>query len=71
MDFIKTAKGMLTDEIRQELKNLDGFRFMPHSDIELPEERLNRLSEIVERQRRAILAGEDLVAYFRLKHRNG
>ena len=43
------ARGMLTDEIRQELKNLDGFRFMPHSTIELPE-------EIVERQRRAILA---------------
>lgn len=56
VDFIKTARGMLTDEIRQELKNLDGFRFRPHSDIELPEERLNRLSEIVERQRRAILA---------------
>ena len=47
---------MLTDEIRQELKNLDGFRFMLHSDIELQEERLNRLSEIVEQQRRAILA---------------
>ena len=44
------------DEIRQELKNLDGFRFIPHSTIELPEERLSRLSEIVERQRRAILA---------------
>lgn len=56
VDFIKTARGMLTDEIRQELKNLDGFRFMLHSDIELPEERLNRLSEIVEQQRRAILA---------------
>ena len=47
---------MLTDEIRQELKNLEGFRFMPHPTIDLPEERLNRLSEIVERQRRAILA---------------
>lgn len=50
------ACGMLTDEIRQELKNLDGFRFMPHSTIELPEEQLSQLSEIVERQRRAILA---------------
>lgn len=29
---------------------------MPHSTIELPEERLSQLSEIVERQRRAILA---------------
>ncbi len=55
-DFIKTARGMLTDEIRQELKTLDGFRFVPHPTIELPEERLNRLSQIVERQRRAILA---------------
>ena len=46
---------MLTGEIRQELKNLTAS-IQPHSTIELPEERLNRLSEIVEQQRRAILA---------------
>ncbi|MFR7645870.1 MAG: tyrosine-type recombinase/integrase [Butyricicoccus sp.] len=55
VDFIKTAKGMLTDEIRQELKNLDGFRFAPHPTIELPKGRLEALNAVVERQRRAIL----------------
>lgn len=55
VDFIKTAKGMLTDEIRQELKNLDGFRFVPHPTIELPKGRLEALSDVMEGQRRAIL----------------
>ena len=55
VDFIKTAHGVLTDEIRQELKNLDGFRFRPHSTIELPEERLEALSDVVEGQRLKIL----------------
>ena len=55
VDFIKTAKGMLTDEIRQELKNLDGFRFAPHPTIELPKGRLEALSDVVEGQRRAVL----------------
>ena len=55
VDFIKTAKGMLTDEIRQELKNLDGFRFALHPTIELPNGRLEALNAVVERQIRAIL----------------
>ena len=55
VDFIRTAKGMLTDEIRQKLKNLDGFRFVQHPTIELPKGRLEALSDVVERQRRAIL----------------
>ena len=55
VDFNKTAKGMLTDEIRQELKNLDGFRLVQHPTIELPKGRLEALSDVVERQRRAIL----------------
>ena len=55
VDFIKTAKGMLTDEIRQELKNLDGFCFAPHPTIELPQRRLEALNAVVERQRRAVL----------------
>jgi len=49
------AKGMLTDEIRQELKNLDGFRFVPHPTIELPKGRLEALSDVVEGQRLKIL----------------
>lgn len=55
VDFIKTAKGMLTDEIRQELKNLDGFRFAPHPTIKLPKGRLEALLDVVEGQRRAVL----------------
>ena len=55
VDFIKTAKGMLIDEIRQELKNLEGFRFAPHPTIALPMGRLEALADVVERQRRAIL----------------
>ena len=55
VDFIKMAKGMLTDEIRQELKNLDGFRFVPHPTIELPKGRLEALSDVVEGQRLKIL----------------
>ena len=56
VDFIKTARGMLTDRIRQDLRNLDGFQFASHPAIKLPSARLTRLSAIVERQRRAILA---------------
>ena len=55
VDFIKTARGMLTAEIRQDLNNLDGFQFNPHPTIELPPNRLEQLSVIVDRQRRAIL----------------
>ena len=55
VDFIKTACGMLTDPIRQDLKNLDGFRFTAHATIDLPAEQLNILSDIVERQRERIL----------------
>lgn len=47
---------MLTDDIRQDLKNLYGFHFVPDPTIALPMDRLTRLSDIVERQRRAILA---------------
>ena len=56
VDFIKTARGMLTDNIRQDLKNLNGFHFAPHPTIALPTDRLTRLSDIVEQQRRAILS---------------
>ncbi len=48
------SKSVTFPSARQRLPNCRSF--MPHSDIELSEERLNRLSEIVERQRRAILA---------------
>lgn len=49
-DFIATAKGLLTDEIRTDLKNLSGFTFRQHSHITVDQERLDLLGSIVNRQ---------------------
>lgn len=55
VDFIQTARGMLTDGIRQDLKKLADFQFALHPTIAIPPARLEQLSCIVERQRRVIL----------------
>ena len=55
-DFIATARGLLTDDIRTELKNLKGFAFRQHPRISVDQERLDLLSGIVNRQIREILA---------------
>lgn len=49
-DFVLTARGLLTPELRAELKNLEGFRFAEHSTIELPRKRLALLGELVNRR---------------------
>ena len=49
-DFIVNAQGLLTDAIRSDLKNLQGFSFHSHPDVEIPARRLNLLSKIVNRQ---------------------
>ena len=54
-DFLITARGLLTPEIRSDLKNLLGFRFRQHESITAPQERLDALSAIVNRQIKAIL----------------
>ena len=54
-DFLVTARGLLTPEIRTDLKNLQGFRFTPHDRIAAPQERLDALSKIVNAQIKAIL----------------
>lgn len=54
-DFVKNAQGLLTSELRVELKNLQGFRFQQHSEIEVPQNRLDLLSDLVNRQIHAIL----------------
>lgn len=54
-DFLLTARGLLTDPIRQDLKNLTGFRFASHPNIDIPASRLTLLSDIVDRQIAAIL----------------
>lgn len=54
-DFILTARGLLTPEIKSDLKNLAGFRFQPHPEIQVPQARVDALSEIVNGQIQAIL----------------
>ena len=44
------AQGLLTDAIRSDLKNLQGFSFHSHPDVEIPMRRLSLLSKIVNRQ---------------------
>lgn len=54
-DFLVTARGLLTPEIRSDLRSLVGFRFHQHDRISAPQERLDALSTIVNAQIRAIL----------------
>ena len=54
-DFIATARGLLTDAIRSDLKNLSGFRFVQHPEISTEQERLDRLTRVVHRQLERIL----------------
>jgi len=55
-DFIATARGLLTDSIRSDLKNLRSFSFAQHSEISAEQERLDRLTAIVQYQLHQILA---------------
>lgn len=49
-DFIKNAKVLMTDSIRNDLMNLQGFQFAPHGSIEISTRRLELLSSLVNRQ---------------------
>ena len=54
-DFLVTARGLLTPEIKSDLKNMLGFQFTQHDRITAPQERLDALSKIVNAQIKAIL----------------
>jgi len=54
-DFVLTARGLLTSEIRSDLQNLKGFCFTPHPEIAIPQTRIDALNRIVNEQIRAIL----------------
>lgn len=54
-DFLITARGVLTPEIHSDLRNLVGFQFQQHPRMDAPQERLDALSAIVNRQIVAIL----------------
>ena len=55
-DFIRNAKGLLTDEIRRDLTDLEDFTFQQHPRIHAEQERLDALSEIVQERVRLILS---------------
>ncbi len=55
-DFIATARGLLTDAIRRDLKNLTVFRFSGHPVLSIEQERLAGLDTILQYQLDKILA---------------
>lgn len=55
-DFIATARGLLTDGILPDLKNLKEFRFTGHPEILIDPERIDRLNAILQCQLNKILA---------------
>ena len=55
-DFIVTAKGLLTDDIRRDLESLRGFEFRQHPAIHAEQARLDALSKIVQERIRLILS---------------
>ena len=54
-DFIITARGLMTDEIRADLEKLRDFQFINHLKIPILEKRLELLSALVQRQISRIL----------------
>ena len=55
-NFIRNAKGLLTDDIRRDLVQLKDFSFRQHPHIPAEQERLDALSRIVQGQIRLILS---------------
>ena len=55
VDFILTARGLMTDSIRNDLINMSGFSFRQHDAIRTDGLRLQRLSAVVNGQIRRIL----------------
>ncbi len=56
-DFIATGQGLMTDAIRSDLKNLEGFRFTsPASPFPVDRGRLKTLSAVVNHQIQQLLA---------------
>lgn len=54
-DFIATAKGLLTEPLKKEFKDLRDFSFRQHPQISAPQERLDALTGIVHYQLERIL----------------
>ncbi|MDD3194167.1 MAG: HipA protein [Oscillospiraceae bacterium] len=54
-DFVVTARGLLTPEIQNDLKNLSGFRFRQHPTIPLSQKRLALLEKMINDRLMALL----------------
>ena len=54
-DFIIVAKALMTDEIRNDLKNLHGFAFREHPQIPVADNHLEKLSGVVNGQIRQLI----------------
>ena len=54
-DFLLTARGLLTAEIRADLEQLRDFTFQQHSEIPAEQVRLDALSSIVQDRIRQVL----------------
>lgn len=54
-DFIIVAKALMTDEIRNDLKNLYSFAFQEHPQIPVTDNRLEKLSSVVNGQIRQLI----------------
>ena len=54
-DFLITARGMLTEEIRADLEKLRGFQFENHPHLTISENRLELLGALVQSQLKQIL----------------
>ena len=55
-DFIRNARGLLTDNIHRDLTELEDFTFQQHPYIHADQARLDALSKIVQEQVRLILS---------------
>ena len=55
-DFILNARRLLTDSIRQDLIELEDFKFQQHNEILVKQARLDALSKIVQERIRLILS---------------
>lgn len=55
-DFLRNARGLLTEEIRRDLTDLTDFTFHQHPRIHAEQERMDVLSRIVQERVRLILS---------------
>lgn len=59
VDFLTVAKAMMNDRIRSDLRNLKGYAFRPHPTIEVPDNRIEMLSQIVRERIQRLLENQE------------